>query len=200
MKCNDTIMRFGFLLVLVSAPVFAVDVRSKPVDYPVQGEASDMRLGAEYMVRTFIDREHNFTIDDYLIVEVGVFPKGEVNLDHRRIVLRINGGPEIQAEAPSAVAASLKYGDWRNKPQITAGAGPIVLGRTPRQPRFPGDPSMNTSDQEPYPFDKIVPAASLPEGKFNRPLAGLMFFPYQKKLKSIKHVELVVDNVPLRLR
>ena len=55
---------------------YALDVRKSPADYPAQGKGKDIEVGADYTVRTFLAEGQSFSIDDYLLVEVGVFPAG----------------------------------------------------------------------------------------------------------------------------
>ncbi len=42
--------------------------------------------------------------------------------------------------------------------------------------------------------------AALSEGKRNKPIAGLLYFPYDKKLKTIRTVDLLVDDQVIKLR
>src|SRR3954452_9077181 len=119
--------------------VFALDVRASPGDYPVQGAVVDMKLGAEYMVTTVSAEGQTFSVHDYLVVELGVFPQKEANVDVRRFSLRINGKRLLAAQSPGMVAASLKYPDWTTKPVLEAEGGPIVVGGTSGAGRFRGD-------------------------------------------------------------
>ena len=76
------------------------------------------------MANSFSAEGQSFTVDDYLIVEIGLFPKGEANVDLRRFTLRMNGKALLLTQTPGMVAASLKYPDWNSKPVVTAAAGP----------------------------------------------------------------------------
>ena len=49
-------------------------------------------------------------------------------------------------------------------------------------------------------YGALVNNAALPEGKRNKPLAGLIYFPYGKKLKTIRRLELLVDDTAIQLR
>jgi hypothetical protein len=203
-------MRFRFLLaaLAIAASLGAVEVKNTPADYPVQGAAADFAFGAEYMANTFTAEGQWITVDDHLVIEIGVFPKGEANIDLRRFTLRINGKVLLLTQTPGMVAASLKYPDWNSKPVMIANAGPIIVGRPPAVERFPGDrreqrrgPGQVVEDGGPkVDYGALIGNAGLPEGKRIRPAAGFLYFPYDKKLKGIRTVELLVDDSVVKLR
>lgn len=200
----------ALIVILIPAQLCAVDVRKAAGDYPSQIAAPDMTAGVEYMVTTFSAEGKTFTIDDHLILEVGIFPKGDAKVDLRRFSLRINGKRIVFAQTPGMVAASVKYPDWTRKPSIQAAAGPIILGRPESVGRFPGDPTARYPRRDPAPqqesekpqidYGELIQKSALPEGAMNRPVAGLIYFPYDGKLKSIRTVELLLDNAVLKLR
>jgi hypothetical protein len=188
---------------------YALDVRKSSADYPAQGRGKDIEVGADYTVGTFLADGHSFSIDDYLLVEVGVFPTGESNVHLQRFTLRVNGNNLLTPQTPGMVAASVKYPDWTNKPNLQVQAGPVILGRTRPTGRFPGDrreevprrdPVAVESKTNPIDYTDVIGKAALPEGPTRRPVAGYIFFAYDGKLKSIRSVELLVDGVPLSLR
>ena len=49
-------------------------------------------------------------------------------------------------------------------------------------------------------YGDLITKSALPEGLKNKPLAGLIYFPYDGKLKSIRTVELLIDDTVLKLR
>lgn len=205
-------MRVSAILgfIALTFQLHGVEVRHSPAEYPVQGAVGDMKVGAEYMVTTFSAEGQSFSIDDHLIVELGIFPQKEANVDARRFALRINGKRILMTQTPGMVAASVKYPDWTSKPTLQAEAGPIIVGRTQPVGRFPGDrraerrpapdPSQTNPTKPEVDYEDLIKRAALSEGKMNRPLAGLLYFPYDGKLKSIRTVELLVDETPLKLR
>jgi hypothetical protein len=195
-------------LMLFALSLQGVDVRSSPADYPTQGKGKDFNVGAEYTVRTFLANGHSFTVEDYLLVEVGVFPEaGETKLNLERFKLRINGKNMLLPQTPGIVAASIKYPDWSQKPSVQAQAGPVIFGRTQPIGRFPGDARQTRQpinrpqrEEEAVDYSAVLTSASLPEIATKRPVAGYIFFAFDGKLKSIKTVELLVDGIPLSLR
>jgi hypothetical protein len=209
----------GFIIILLAlclAPdALGLDARPSPADYPMQASTKDMKLGVEYMVRSFLADHTSFSIDDYLLVEIGVFPDREAALDLRRFILRINGKTLLHSQTPGMVAASVKYPDWRIKPSVEAGVmrgdgRAVIVGRNPQVQRWPGDPRQSpappernspvAAEKEPIDYAHLINRSALPEGKFNKPLAGFAFFPYDGKLKSIRTVELLIDDQVLKLR
>ena len=205
-------MRFLTALILLScAPQLgAVEVRKSPAEYPAQVEVADMKVGVEYMVTSFSAEGHTFSVEDHLLLEVGIFPRGEARVDLRRFTLRINGKQLVMTQTPGMVAASVKYPDWTSKPNLQANVGGVMVGRPQRVERFPGDRRIPETRRSPVDGDSPQPEGTdyaglitkwaLPEGQFNRALAGYVYFPYDGKLKSIKTVELLIDDTVLKLR
>lgn len=187
----------------------AVEVRKSAEDYPAHTSVADMAVGVEYMVTTFSAEGQTFTVDDHLVLEVGIFPRAESKVDLRRFMLRINGKREVFAQIPGMVAASVKYPDWTRKPTLQAAAGPVILGRPTTPGRFPGDqraplprqqPVENDSPREQVDFGDLINKSALPEGVKTKPVAGMIYFPYDGKLKAIRTVELLIDDTVLKLR
>ena len=210
-------MWFVFTCALLAAvpQALALDARSSPVEYPAQAARSELRVGVENMVQSFLADNQSVTIDDYLLIEIGVFPEREAKVDLRRFILRINGKTLLHAQTPGMVAASVKYPDWRMRPTFEGGATRedgrgIIVGRDPRVGRWPGDPRQTPTppertspvepDKQPIDYSHLINRSSLPEGKFNKPVAGFLYFPYDGKLKSIRTVDLLIDDEVLKLR
>lgn len=150
---------------------------------------------------------------DYLVVEVEVLPDkaSPVRLGSSLFSLRLNGRKELLAAvAPAMVAASLKYGDWSQRPGVEAQAGPVIVGGPRQNPRFPGDqrpdnrrpapPKTGTEREPPKTDAEAVVEAALPEGPTLGPTKGLLYFPYRGKMKSLKSIELIWEERVLKLR
>ncbi len=202
------------LTALLGAEV--TDPKQKAADYPVHAVAGTVSVGAEYMVRSYQGRNHTFVTNDYLVVLVAVYPpkfqKIPVSLD--QFTLRVNG-KTVHAQMTSFVAASVKYPDWGRDRRVTAAGGlgdvGVILGPTPA-PRFPGDPTP-TRDRlprpprapddgrpggvdppEPVQPEEIIVTYALPEGECSVPVSGYVYFPYRKKTKSIRSLDLVYNG------
>ena len=186
-----------------------------PRDYPAMAQAGKTGIAAEYMVHSFSGGGRMFVAENYLVVEVAVYPAhGEnITISSSQFSLRLNGKKSVLfSQAPGFVAASLKYPDWERRTQMetTAGVGDtgVILGRPGPVGRFPGDPSdrqrLPKPPRAPEPenpsglpkadaptADVVVAEAALPEGDFDNPVSGYLYFPYKGKIKSIKSLELV---------
>lgn len=198
--------------------------RPSATDYPAHAAAADAAVGAEYMVHTFGSGRQTYIAADYLVIEVAVYPsKGKaVNVAAGDFTLHINGHKTgLAAQSPGFVAAALKYPDWetRRGVEASAGAGPagIILGRprsvgrfpgdqrdpesrVPRAPRAPDTTPGGVERQEPAKAEEVVVDAALPEGPWEKPVSGYLYFAYKGKTKSIKSLELRYRGAALALK
>jgi hypothetical protein len=136
----------------------------------------------------------------YIVVEIAVYPKqGEFELDPADFTLRIENSKTVvhAASAQTASAGAAKPGGrdvtlypvatigyesgrdiyGQRQSGVTTGAG-IGVGLDPKQPRSDGDRRVMETELK----DK-----SLPSGKFEKPVAGYLYFPLSgaKKVKYI---------------
>lgn len=190
--------------------------RSQPSDYPAHAPFPGFQIGAEYLVHNIPLEQGEYWTKDYLVVEVLIAPstREAVNITGTQFMLRINGNKSlVYADSPGAVAADVKYPDWQTHPNLSVGAGigdaGVVIGAPPVVGRFPGDqtgapPKPMPQDPNgggPYsvaraqrlPIDQAIANAALPEGRIEKPVKGCLFFPFTKKLKSVKALDLVYD-------
>jgi hypothetical protein len=156
----------------------------------------------------------SFGVPGYLVIEVGVYPpKGSrVTLSAGAFTLRVNGKQTLLAQTPGMVAASLKYSDWEQRPQVVAVAGPVIVGRPEQAPRFPGDqrppdthaPTLPRVPTSPAPDGAPVAADARPEelviqwafeeGPTEVARRGFLYFPWKGKPKSLKSLELLYEG------
>jgi hypothetical protein len=208
--------RIAIAAVMVGAiPALADGTEPKPKvgDYPAQAQAGAVSLGAEYMVHSFAGSKQTFIARGYLVVEVALIAgAGErIELSNGQFALRVNRKTVLMPQAPSFVAASLKYPDWESRPALEAAAGVgnagVVLGRPQQVERFPGDrrppqtrlqnpPRAPEQDhgvekQEPVRADEVVLDTALPEGNVLSPVSGFLYFAYKGKPGSIRSLELI---------
>ncbi len=186
--------------------------RPKASEYPVNGTAGDVLLGAEYLVRSAGTGNEMFIIPEHLIIEIAAYPpKGrtvEVSAGH--FALRVNGKKTLLHPQPAGMAvAAMKYPDWSERPTPvgTVGYGDktVVIGQPRRVERFPGDnrpqetrvpmpQQASVRDGNTRTPEEIVVEAALPEGPTADPISGYLYFPYKGKPKKIKTLELLYNN------
>src|SRR5687768_12626043 len=184
------VRRSTALLVVVCGAVAAqrVEPRKSPEEYPMQAALKGASLGVEYLVRSVSGAGRTFFLNDYLVVEVAVFParghEVEVALSHFRLQVGEKKKREVlPAVGPQFVAASMKYPDWQRQRNLEVGGGigdqGVILGRPPATERFPGDPTgrsrlpapprapeIDQGIEAPPPVrgDEVVVQCGLPEG------------------------------------
>jgi len=206
------------IAVAVLAHAQATPPKQNPADYPSHANLErGFEIAAEYLVHAIPTAQGSLFTDDYLVVETAFFGlfKDTLTISAEQFALRINGQRvPLMAQAPGMVAASMKYPDWTQRPRTVGSVGmggPAVIFGQPRPvERFPGDPSARTgptaprapepadpSGQEkeaPMPIEEQIRLAALPEGVQVPPTAGLLFFPFKGKTKSIRSIELLYDG------
>jgi len=206
--------------VTVGVLVFAQSVpKEKPSDYPVHQKLPAMELAAEYLVHSIPGPRGVIFAREYLVIEVAAYPASRAGASWKtdQFTLRINGKKNtLLAQAPGMVAASLKYPDWIQRPRVTGtagvGAGDVIIGEPTNPGRFPGDPNRTASDpihrppqvpeqnpsgqdREPVtPPNEVCLRLALQDGEFRSPTAGLLYFPFDGKLKSIRRLELIYEG------
>lgn len=212
----------GILVLYCSICAAGTEPKIAASEYPVHSQTPDRALGAEFWIHTFSGQGQSYVTEDYLVVEVAVFPAKdkEVLVSTSQFNLRINGKDTRYAQAAGAVGASMKYPDWQSRPNLTAEAGPVILGRPQTTERFPGDrrPPMETGprrpqvdtgaaagpQQEVLSAPELAVAAALPEGRTAKPVSGFLYFAHRGKIKSIRTLELLYQGesgpVSLHLR
>ncbi|MGH9631752.1 MAG: hypothetical protein ACRD7E_25890 [Bryobacteraceae bacterium] len=224
-------MRYWPVLTQMSAQILFVsgiagqgtETKSAPAGYPVHQKIENGAIAADYLVRTVFGKGQTYYTDDYLVIEVAIFPDEgrEMEVLASNFTLRLNGKREVLFSRPPAmVAASMKYPDYHHPRGLVVAAGPIIVGRPGRVERFPGDPRPQQDRLPGQPrvetkpsgvppaeiptAEEVVTGTALKEGAADHSLSGYLYFPYRGKLKSVKSVELLVrngsDTAVLRLR
>ena len=208
-------LALGVLVLMTSGAGVAapVEPRPQPADYPAHAAAANAAIGAEFHGHTARSGDRTILVEDYIVIEVGVFPRArELAVRHSHFDLRINGKQVLLAQAPQMVAASLKYPDWERRPEINVQAGDgeraVILGRRQPVERFPGDrrPTQDrlpSPPQAPEPGNRpsqdrtpavadheLIVEAALPEQSLTAAAAGYLYFPRRGDFKSIRSLEL----------
>src|ERR1039458_4066864 len=149
--------------------------RSTPTDYPDQGQAGKVTIGAEFQGHTVPTPKGNLTTEDYVTVETGLFgpPGTRIKLSFEDFALRINGKKTVPG-----VPYGVVLGDDREQsPKGELGKEPVI----PVKPPLEVQRALNQRVQK----------AALPQGDRALPVAGLVFFWYTGKVQKIHTIELI---------
>jgi hypothetical protein len=204
------------------------ETKAKVDDYEVHGQAKTAAIGAEYMVHSYSRGEQMFIAKDYLVVEVAIFPpKGATfEVAHTDFFLRINGKKELlETAAPTTVVAEMEHPEFKpplDGPRVEGGAGLggvwATAGAPPVNPNpFPGSrppgqtgppypppeiPRDNPSGvkKEPVNPSEVLLQTALVEGPHHAAISGFVYFPFRGKTSIIKSLELIYQDVVLKLR
>src|SRR5947209_654541 len=146
------------LLCFSTALVFAQGTTPKPAptDYDVHGQSGPLDIGAEYMVHSFSSGEQMFLAENYLVVEVALYPFGKqdpITVDLDRFRLRLNHKQTLAPLHAAQVASTLNRSPWatQNPSRVSGGIGVgplgIPIGGQPRT--SPGGPDERRTPTPP---------------------------------------------------
>jgi hypothetical protein len=214
-------VRYVLLICWAGVAWAGTDPKRKPDDYEVHARLAKLDVGAEYMVHSFSGGGQTFIVDDYLVVEVALFPeKGDkVTANAGEFTLRIDGKRAIAVPA-SMVVNSMQRRQWRQPRgvQATGGVGDkvVILGGPPNQRppygeepqrRLPAPPRAPEPDNpsgmppaEKVNSEDLVVGTALPEGTFAGPVSGYLYFAFNGKASKIKTVDLLYGDAVLKLK
>lgn len=205
------------MLALALAAAGAGQATAPADKFQARAAAGDLTVAANFDYRGFSRGGGSYFLEKHLAVEVGLFGAkgGRASVTASQFSLRINGKQTIAPVPAGLVSLSMK---WRGVDRgVIAQAGPVILGGPGTEPRFPGDRPQVPLPRVPPPerggardappeetFAEMLAAGALPEGEIALPVSGYLYFPYAKKTKSLKSVELVYSSpsgpVTLRLK
>ncbi len=169
--------------------------RASPAEYPVQAKAGNVTIGAEFMEHAVPTPDGAYSSEEYVVVEVGMYgpPQSRVTLNASDFSLRINGKKTPSPSQPyTLVFKSLKNPEWeppkaqKPKTSLGGGGGGDDTDGPPVPPKMPLE-MRRTMEQR-------VQRASMLEGDRALPQAGLLFFEYRGKAKSIRSLELIYSG------
>ena len=159
-------------VVLAFAQSGGTEPKANAEDYDVHAKAGPISIGAEFMIHSFSGDGQTYIANDFLIVEVALFPPplidvkrpqdhkfGNVDVKSGEFALRVNGKMQTIAPVPpSTVVQTLRNPEWQNRPQMEASGGMgntgVILGRpvpstipngqpNPQPRRVPGAPPQD---------------------------------------------------------
>src|SRR3954447_24301928 len=136
-----------FLLAVAVCTAQGTESKKSASEFPVHAALGDADVAADFMVRLISYGRESFVTDNFLVVEVAIFPHAGKVFEVRanQFSLRVNGKKEaLFAQTPGMVIASVKYPDWETQTggigEIGAGRGGVGIGQGAPVERFPGDP------------------------------------------------------------
>ena len=171
--------------------------RGGPNDYQAHARVGPIAIGAEFMRHAVPTPQGEFSTEDYVVVEAGVFGAAgqRARLSVQDFSLRVNGKNPAPGLPFGVVLSNLKDPDWQPPEPAKPKAGGLSTG---------GDGGGNPNDPPPPPPKMPLPLvhvmeikvekASMPEGDRALPEAGLLFFSYRGQGDKIKSVELIYSG------
>jgi len=216
-------MRYLLLLCSIFLLFGGTETKPKVDDYEVHAQAKNVAIGAEYTVHSFSRGEQMFIANDYLVMEVALFPAKGATIDVLRgdFSLRINKKEPLDAAEPTLVVAQMEHPEWqppRDRPHPEGGVAvgnigvvinapqanpnPFPTSRTTGAPppvEIPKDNPSGVTKQQVDPSALLL-ATALEEGQHHAPISGFLYFPFRGNLKSIKTLELLYQDAILKLR
>jgi hypothetical protein len=170
--------------------------RGGPNDYQAHARVGPVIIGAEFMRHGIPTPQGEFSTEEYVAVETGVFGQAgaRLKLSTADFSLRINGKKAVPSLPFGMVLGNLKDPDWQPPEPPAPKAGSLSTGNDGKNP---GDPPP-TPPKMPMPLVHAmqvkVEKAALPEGDRALPEAGLLFFTYRGRSEQIKSVELIYSG------
>jgi hypothetical protein len=126
-------MRYLLLLCSIVLLFGGTETKPKVEDYEVHARTKNIAIGAEYTVHSFSRGEQMFIANDYLVVEVALFPPKETAFEVLRgdFSLRINKREPLDAAEPKLVVAQMEHPEWQPERPGLHAEGAAGLGVRP---------------------------------------------------------------------
>jgi len=170
--------------------------RATPADYQAQTHAGTVTLAAEFTGHGIITLQGTLNTEDYVVIEVGLFgAAGErLKISQDDFTLRLNGKKNALASQPyGLVIGNVKDPEWEPPTPPSKSKTSLNSGGND-----PGDNSPPPPVHIPIEVQRAmaqrVQKAALPEGDRALPQAGLIFFRYGGKVKSLQSIELIYNG------
>lgn len=190
-----------------------LDPRPSASDYPCYSALPRGSVSAEYHGRAFDSRTGSFVTQDFLVVEVALFPgQAPLEFSPSHFRLRVNGRkPELLPVTPGTVALAIRNPDqYERRPGLVAGggvgSGQVIFGQPRRSERFPGDPEARIPTGGPGSQQAQTPGVLLSAAEAAEKFglsrleaqkggaAGLVYFYWRGKHAKLKRIELIYDG------
>ena len=220
MKMKQTIV--FVLSLLLTVPLLAqqhvgLKPRAKASDYPVVQEQNEFTIGVAQVPPKQVRRSFVSNIGkDYIVVELGVFPKTETKLSPQDFVLRVQGEKDmIRPADPQLIAAKINQKDQSGHDVVlypSMGVG-YQTGYDPYSGRGKGwstssgvtgdvqdrKKSPRTAAADEKAMTAELTDKSLPEIKTSKPVAGYLYFPAPTDKHVVYELEYQGPNGVVRI-
>lgn len=169
--------------------------RAAPAEYQAQGKAGEITIAAEFAGHSIRTPEGPLSTEEYVVVEAGFFgaPGAKLQLSPGDFSLRINGNKKAIQGDPYGLVLDVKDPEWvpevkqekGSKTSFGGGGGGGDSG-PPAPPKVPFEIQRKLALR--------VKKASMPEGERELPEAGLLYFKFRGKEKTIHSIELIYSG------
>ena len=173
--------------------------RATAADYQANAAAGTVTIAAEFLGHAVPTEKGTLSTETFVVVEAGIFgqPDAGIKLSLENFSLRINGKNDLPSQPPGLVGKSLKDPDLeppasasssKTKTNVNGGGGggQVDSNAPPAPVHIPIEVQRSMQQR--------VQKAAFPEGDRTLPVAGLLFFQYSGKAKSIRSVELIYNG------
>ncbi len=173
--------------------------RTTAADYQANAAAGTVTIGAEFLGHAVPTEKGTLSTETFVVVEAGIFgqPDAGIKLSLENFSLRINGKNDLPSQPSGLVGKSLKDPDLeppasasssKTKTNVNGGGGggQVDSNAPPAPVHIPIEAQRSMQQR--------VQKAAFPEGDRTVPVAGLLFFQYSGKAKSIRSVELIYNG------
>lgn len=169
--------------------------RTSPAEYQAQARAGAVTIAAEFQGHSVPTLQGPLGTEDYVSVETGLFgsPGARMTVSAADFSLRINGNKPVPSQPFGLVAGSVKDPEWAPPELVEAKAKAKLNGGGDGQQSDPIGPPPPVKIPVPVQrgWAQRVQKVALPEGDRPLPQAGMIFFQYRGRIKSIYSLELI---------
>jgi hypothetical protein len=168
--------------------------RTAATEYLAHTQIGPISIGAEFIGHSVPTPQANYSSEDYVLVEIGMFgpPDARLRMSVNDFSLRVNGKKTPLASQHYELAFhSLKDPEWE-PPNVEKSKTSLNTGGGGQNDQPPAPPKMPIELRRA--MEQRVQKAALPEGDRLLPQAGFVFFEYRGKAQGIKSLELFYEG------
>jgi hypothetical protein len=172
--------------------------RASAADYQAHERAGAVTIAADFAEHSITTPQGPLSTDDYVVVEVALYaPAGtHAHISIEDFSLRINGKKSLPSQPYGMVLGNVKDPEWEPPESASASKSKTSLnsGGSGQQPDSGPPPPVHIPIEVQHAMAQKVQKAAIPEGDRALPQAGMIFFRYGGKPKSIHSVELIYSG------